>query len=107
MSLVDQFITEDITLDLGSLLCNPADVEFRGIPLPEDHLTCYPIVGSIGVDTTNTLDDQFGTHTNVFAGSGDLLCVPSLVPEPGVLLSLGPGLMLLAWLDRRRKRRGA
>ncbi len=27
------------------------------------------------------------------------------VPEPGVLLSLGSGLMLLGWLDRRRPRR--
>ena len=38
--------------------------------------------------------------------SPELLCVPSLkfIPEPGVLLSLGSGLMLLAWLDRRRRR---
>jgi hypothetical protein len=27
------------------------------------------------------------------------------LPEPGVLLSFGPGLMLLAWLDHRRRRR--
>jgi len=27
------------------------------------------------------------------------------LPEPGALLSLGPGLMLLGWLDRRRRRR--
>jgi hypothetical protein len=28
------------------------------------------------------------------------------LPEPGALLSLGSGLMLLGWLDRRRRRRG-
>jgi hypothetical protein len=29
------------------------------------------------------------------------------LPEPTVLLSLGPGLMLLGWLDRRRRRRAS
>ena len=37
----------------------------------------------------------------------ELLCLPSIkyLPEPGALLSLGSGLMLLGWLERRRKRR--
>jgi hypothetical protein len=49
------------------------------------------------------MDDQFGLH-QVFVAEPELLCLPSLkfLPGPGVLLSLGPGLMLLAWLDQRR-----
>ena len=54
------------------------------------------------------LDDPFGAHPNLLVENPELLCVPSLkvnLPEPGVLLSLGPGLLLLGWLDRRRRRR--
>ncbi len=58
------------------------------------------------VSAQNALDDQFGNHPGLLVQNPELLCLPSLkfVPEPGVLLSLGPGLMLLAWLERRRRR---
>jgi len=57
-------------------------------------------------DSSHVADDQFGSWvTNVV--NPELLCLPSVqfLPEPSVLISFGPGLMLLGWLDRRRRRR--
>jgi hypothetical protein len=49
-------------------------------------------------------EDGFGELYVVDLG-GEVFRIVT-VPEPGVLLSLGSGLMLLGWLDRRRRSAG-
>jgi hypothetical protein len=106
VNLWDQFHPEsDVAVGPGRYLCNPVDKNFEGPPpLPEEHLACYDIFGP-PLGQPHFLEDQFGPHDG-FVDSPELLCLPSLktLPEPGALLSLGPGLMLLGWLDRRRRR---
>jgi hypothetical protein len=79
----------------------------------------FPITGAdltsvAGLDVNATLGNAFQLRLiSAVAPSfmGDPIVAQLLVdnieavPEPGVLLSLGPGLMLLGWLDRRRRRR--
>jgi len=71
---------------------------------PDEGLACYAISDD-ALGEPHSLDDQFGNHPDLAVAAPGALCLPTNVPEPAVLLSLGPGLMLLAWLDRRRKRR--
>ncbi len=108
VNLLDQFHLEsNVVVGPGLYLCNPVEKNFEGPPpLPDEHLACYEIT-DLPLDQLHSLDDQFGNHPNLEVESPELLCVPSLkyLPEPGVLLSFGPGLMLLAWLDRRKRRR--
>ena len=95
-------------MESARYLCNPAEKNFEGPPLlPEEHLVCYDIPPIPLAEPPHLLEDQFGPHL-ALVENPELLCVPSFkvnLPEPGVLVSLGPGLMLLAWLDRRRRRR--
>jgi len=55
-----------------------------------------------------TIDESTGAVTEVAEGVATPLGVPptdlTFSPEPGALLSLGSGWLLLAWLDRRRRR---
>jgi hypothetical protein len=108
VNLLDQFHLEpNVVVGPGRYLCNPVEKNFEGPPpLPDDHLSCYEILDA-SLGEFHSLDDQFGNHPNLEVETPELLCVPSLkyLPEPGVLLSFGPGLMLLAWLDRRKRRR--
>jgi hypothetical protein len=107
VNLVDQIHAEpNVIVGPGRYLCNPVDKNFEGPPpLLEQHLACYDIPQTY-LGEFHALEDQFGGHP-IFVENPELLCLPSLkyLPEPGVLLSLGPGLMLLGWLDRRRRRR--
>jgi len=107
VNLVDQFHAEpNVTVGPGRYLCNPADKNFEGPPpLPDEHLACYEIIDAPLVQF-HFLEDQFGIY-NSLVENPELLCLPALkyLPEPGVLASLGSGLMLLGWLDRRRRRR--
>ena len=108
LNLFDQFHLEsDVAVGPGRYLCNPAEKNLEGSPpLPEEHLACYDIV-DLPLNQLHSLDDQFGNHPNLLVENPELLCVPSIkfAPEPGVLVSFGSGLMLLGWLDRRRRRR--
>ena len=63
-------------------------------------------LGCDGFPQSRTLDDQFGNHPALVVENPEMLCLPAIkyLPEPGVLVSFGSGLMLLGWLDRRRKR---
>jgi hypothetical protein len=107
VNLEDQFHLEpNVFVGPGRYLCNPVDKNFEGPPpLPDQHLACYDII-DVPLGEFHFLDDQFGPH-DVFVENPELLCVPSIkfLPEPGVLLSLGSGVMLLGWFDRRRRRR--
>jgi hypothetical protein len=107
VNLEDQFHLEpDVDVGPGRYVCNPAEKNSEGPPpLPDQHLVCYDIVDA-PLGEPHSLHDQFGDHATVVENP-ELLCLPSLkfLPEPGALLSLGSGLMLLGWLDRRRKRR--
>jgi len=90
----------------GRYVCNPVEKNFEGPPpSPDEHLACYDIIDA-PLGEPHSLHDQFGDHPTIVENP-ELLCLPSLkfLPEPGVLLSLGSGLMLLGWLDRRRRRR--
>jgi hypothetical protein len=108
VNLLDQFhLEQNVVVGPGRYLCNPVEKNNEGPPsFPDEHLACYDIV-DVPLDELHSLDDQFGNHPGLLVGNPELLCVPSLkyLPEPGALLSLGPGLMLLGWLDRRRRRR--
>ena len=111
VNLLDQFHLEpNVVVGSGRYLCTPVEMthgeEVFPIVAPEEHLACYDILDA-PLSEFHSLDDQFGNHPGLLVQNPELLCLPSLkfVPEPGVLLSLGPGLMLLAWLDRRRRRR--
>jgi hypothetical protein len=107
LNLVDQFHLEpNVVVGAGRYLCNPVEKNSEGAPtFPDEHLACYDIT-DLPLLEFHDLDDQFGNHPNLEVENPELLCVPSLkfVPEPGLLLSLGSGLMLLAWLNRRRRR---
>jgi hypothetical protein len=107
VNLQDQFHSEpNVVVGPGRYLCNPVEKNFEGPPpFPEDHLACYDIIDP-PLGEPHFIEDQFGAH-DVFVETPELLCLPSLkfVPEPGVLLSFGSGVMLLGWLDRRRRRR--
>ncbi len=108
VNLLDQFQEEeDVVVGTGRFLCNPVEKNNEGPPsLPETHLACYT-ANAPSLNELHQLDDQFGTHPDLFVENPGELCVPSLkyLPEPGALLSFGPGLMLLGWLDYRRRRR--
>jgi hypothetical protein len=108
VNLLDQFHLEpNVVVGPGRYLCNPAEKNFEGPPpLPDEHLACYEIFDD-PLSEFHDLADQFGIHFSLFVESPELLCLPSLkfAPEPGVLVSFGSGLMLLGWLDRRRRRR--
>ena len=108
VNLLDQFHLEsNVAVGPGRYLCNPADKNFEGPPpLPDQHLACYDIT-DVSLSEFHDLNDQFGNHPTLFVENPELLCLPSLkfLPEPGVLVSLGSGLVLLGWLDRRRRRR--
>jgi hypothetical protein len=108
VNLQDQFHAElDVVVGPGRYLCNPVEKNFEGPPtFPEEHLACYEIIDA-PLGELHSLEDQFGIHPDLLVENPELLCLPSLkfVPEPGVLLSFGPGLMLLGWLHRRQRRR--
>jgi len=80
------------TLDPSSDCCNPTGA-----------------LGCDGFPQNRDLRDQFDDYLGTVVDHPELLCVPSIktLPEPGVLYSLGSGLMLLGWLDRRRNRKPA
>jgi hypothetical protein len=107
-NLLDQFYLEsNVVVGPGRYLCNPVETNNEGPPsFPDEHLACYEIAG-LTLGGFHSLDDQFGNHPALQFESPGLLCLPSLkyLPEPGALLSLGSGLMLLGWLDHRRRRR--
>ena len=108
VNLLDQFHLEaNVIVGSGRYLCNPVEKNSEGPPsFPEGHLACYGIpqdpFGGVHV-----LDDQFGNHPGLVVENPEMLCLPSIkyLPEPGALLSFGSGLMLLGWLDRRRRQR--
>jgi hypothetical protein len=111
VNLLDQFhLEEDVVVGPGRYLCNPVEKEHGPdvypIVLPDQHLACYDISPVVPWNQPHFLEDQFGDRP-AFVENPELLCLPSLkfLPEPGALLSLGSGLLLLGWLDRRRKRR--
>ena len=108
VNLLDQFgLESNIDVLMGRYLCTPVEKNAEGPPsFPDEHLACYDI-SDLPLLQNHDLDDQFGNHPNLLVEDPELLCVPSLkfIPEPGVLLSLGSGLMLLGWLDRRRRQR--
>jgi hypothetical protein len=108
VNLLDQFHLEsNVVVGPGRYLCNPAEKNFEGAPpLPDEHLACYDIIDA-PLGEFHDLNDQFGFHPSLLVENPELLCLPSVkyLPEPGVLVSFGPGLMLLGWLDRRRRRR--
>ena len=110
VTLVDQFHPLpgiNHVVGAGRYLCNPVEKNNEGPPpLPNKHLACYDISDD-PLGETHSLDDQFGNHPNLLVENPEVYCVPWLkfVPEPGFLLSFGSGLMLLGWLDRRRRRR--
>ena len=106
VNLLDQFgLEENVVVGPGRYLCTPVEKNLEGPPsFPDDHLACYGIVQA-PLGGAHDLDDQFGFHPGLLVENPEMLCLPTKVPEPGVLLSLGPGLMLLGWLDRRRRRR--
>ncbi len=60
----------------------------------------------VPLNELHLLDDQFGSHPALLVQKPELLCLPSLkyLPEPSALASFGSGLMLLGWLERRRRR---
>jgi hypothetical protein len=107
VNLQDQFHLEsNVVVGPGRYLCNPVEKNNEGPPsFPNEHLACYDIVDTPLLES-HSLEDQFGSHLAPVENP-ELLCLPSLkfLPEPGVLLSLGPGLLLLAWFERRRRRR--
>jgi hypothetical protein len=114
VNLVDQFHAEpNVVVGSARYLCNPAQKTVLPNPseppppLPDEHLTCYTI-DDPPLGQAHTVNDQFDPHPNpLIVENPELLCLPSEkinLPEPGVLLSLGSGLMLLGWLDRRRRR---
>jgi hypothetical protein len=108
VSLLDQFHLElNVVVGPGRYLCNPVEKNNEGPPsFPDAHLACYDIF-DLPLGEFHSLEDQFGFHPDLLVENPELLCVPSIkfVPEPGALLSLGSGLMLLGWLERRRRRR--
>jgi hypothetical protein len=108
VNLQDQFhLEQNVVVGTGRYLCNPVEKNSEGAPtFPDEHLACYDIVDA-SLNELHSLDDQFGNHPNLLVENPEVLCVPSIkyLPEPTALLSLGSGLMLLAWLDGRRRRR--
>jgi hypothetical protein len=108
VNLQDQFhLEQDVVVGQGLYLCNPAEKNNEGPPsFPDEHLACYDIFDT-PLGELHLLDDQFGRHPGLLVQNPELLCLPSLkyLPEPGVLASFGSGLMLLGWLERRRRRR--
>jgi hypothetical protein len=107
VNLQDQFHAEsDVIVGPGLYLCNPAEKNFEGPPIfPDEHLACYDIIDA-PLGELHSLEDQFGIHPALLVENPELLCLPSLkfIPEPGILLSFGPGVMLLGWLYHRRRR---
>jgi len=90
----------------GTLFTHSAivQIEFprcRGCPPPDPRFEIFPAYVA-------TIDESTGAVTEVEEGVATPLGVPpsdlTFSPEPGVLLSLGSGWLLLAWLDRRRRR---
>ena len=79
INLEDQFGPQTvIPLEApGTLLCNPVDKDGEGIPMPQEHLACYPLGFPEPVNQLVALDNQFGTFINVVAGTPDLFCLPS------------------------------
>jgi hypothetical protein len=111
VNLVDQFHSEpNVVVGPALSLCNPVEKNNEGPPpSPTQHLVCYFITDD-PLGESHSLDDQFGKHSNLLVADPVRLCVPSLkvnLPEPSVLISIGPGLILLAWLDRQRRRRAS
>ena len=107
VNLQDQFhLEENVVVGPGRYLCNPVEKSSEGPPsLPDEHLACYDIVG-VSLNEFYALEDQFENYLGLLIENPELLCLPSLkfLPEPGLPLSLGSGLILLAWLERRRRR---
>jgi len=112
VNLEDQFHLEpNVVVGPARYLCNPVQKTVPPNPpepppsFPNQHFACYDIIDA-PLGSFHSLHDQFGTHGNIVE-EPELLCLPSIkyLPEPGVLASFGSGLMLLGWLDRRRRRR--
>jgi len=106
VNLLDQFrLEENVVVGSGRYLCTPVEKNNEGAPsFPDEHLACYDIVGT-PLNEFYSLEDGFENYLGLLIESPELLCLPSLkfLPEPGVLLSLGSGLILLAWLERRKR----
>ena len=106
MHLLDQFrLEEDVVVGSGRYLCTPVEKNSEGPPsFPNEHLACYEIAGA-PLFQFYSLEDQFEDYLGVLIESPELLCLPSLkyLPESGGPLSLGAGLLLLAWLERRKR----
>jgi uncharacterized protein (TIGR03382 family) len=108
VNLQDQFHLEsNVVVGTGLYLCNPAEKNFEGPPtFPDQHLACYDILDA-PLGEFHSLEDQFDIYPALLVQEPELLCLPSLktLPEPDAPISLGSGLLLLGWLERRRRRR--
>jgi hypothetical protein len=87
-------------------LCNPVDKNGEGIQDVDTHLVCYTIQPqgfSLGLQIP--IQNQFFSLVNVDLEQSFGICTPStkMVPEPGTLLGLMSGAVLLFALQRRRK----
>jgi hypothetical protein len=107
VNLQDQFRPEEnVVVGPARYLCTPVEKNNEGAPsFPDEHLACYDIVGA-PLGEFYSLEDQFENYLGLLIENPELLCLPSLkfLPEPGLPLSLGSGLILLAWLEGRRRR---
>ena len=108
VNLVDQFQGFSTTVMEPFRLCNPVDKNGEGIQDVDTHLVCYtlqPNGGFLGVPVP--IQNQFFSLANLDVEEAFALCTPSVktVPEPGFLVSMASGVVLLAGLERRRRRR--
>jgi hypothetical protein len=107
VTLVDQFQGFTSTVLEPFRLCNPVDKNGEGIKDSNTHLVCYtlqPEGGFLGFQIP--IQNQFFSLASIDVQQTFALCAPSskALPEPAVLLGLGSGVVLLAVLDRRRRR---
>ena len=105
-TLVDQFQSwGGLALD-PFLFCNPTEKNEERIQNFEDHLACYNVTPTgqpVSIDVP--ISNQIYPAADLQVSAPFALCVPSKrVPEPGLLLSLGAGLIGLLGLERLRRR---
>ena len=80
VTLQDAFITEDVTVILPVLFCNPMIKSFNGLTTiqhPDTHLTCYSTSPAHAQSGNVNTTDQFFTKAYPIE-TPDWLCVPSL-----------------------------